>query len=312
MTGQQGARLRALTDTLRRVIAGQEAAIELVLTGLLAGGHVLIEDVPGVGKTTLAKALARALDLSFARVQCTPDLLPTDILGSNVLDPRDGSFAFRPGPVFTMVLLVDETNRASPRTQSGLLEAMNERQVTVDGVTRELTAPFFVIATQNPVDFQGTFPLPVAQLDRFLLRVRLGYPPETEELRVVTERRLADPLLAVTPVLDAAGLLAAQAEVRAVHVSDAVARYALALVRATRHSPDLELGISTRGALMFYRAAQAQAYLRGRDHVSPADLQTLAGPLLGHRVILSSEARYAGRDSGAVIDALVATIPVPL
>lgn len=306
------ARLEPLRQALHRVIAGQEPAIELVLTGLLAGGHVLIEDVPGLGKTTLAKALARALDVGFSRVQCTPDLLPTDILGSNVLDPRDGSFAFRPGPVFTNVLLVDETNRASPRTQSGLLEAMNERQVTVDGATRSLPSPFFVIATQNPVDFQGTFPLPVAQLDRFLLRVTLGYAPEAEELRVLTERQRSDPLEAVVPVLDAEGLLAAQAEVRNIHVSEAVARYLLTLVRATRVTPDLDLGISTRGALMFYRAAQARAYLRGRAHVSPDDLQALAVPLFAHRVVLSSEARYGGRAAAAVVDAVVASVPVPL
>ncbi len=296
---------------LGSVIRGKSEAIDLLLVGLLSGGHVLVEDVPGVGKTTLAKALARALSMAFTRIQFTPDLLPTDILGSNVLDPRDGSFSFQPGPIFANLVLADEINRASPRTQSALLEAMNEGQVTVDGQTRALTAPFFVVATQNPVDYQGTYPLPEAQLDRFTVRMDLGYPPEDEELEILFARRLADPLEAVEPVLDTAGLVALQREVRDVQVRRDVGIYLLQLVRRTRAHADLDLGVSPRGALAFFRAVQARAYLAGRDFVSPEDAQALAGPVLEHRLQLTPKARYGGRTCGQVIDNIVADVAVP-
>jgi MoxR-like ATPase len=304
-----------LIDGLRRalssVIRGKDAAIDLLLVGLLAQGHVLIEDVPGVGKTTLAKALARALSLDFARVQCTPDLLPSDILGSNILDPRAGTLAFHKGPVFTQILLVDETNRASPRTQSGLLEAMNEQQVTVDGITYPLPRPFFVIATQNPVDFQGTYPLPVAQLDRFLVRVRIGYPLEEDELNALFERRLADPLLGVESVADLASLVAAQTAVQAVRVEPDVGRYLLRLVRATRDHKEIELGVSTRGALALFRASQAQAVMQGRDWVSPEDVQALAPSVLGHRLTTTAHAGYGGKTPEDIVSSIVEALPVP-
>jgi len=303
------ARLRA---GLSSVIRGQDEAVERLMIGLVAGGHVLVEDVPGVGKTTLAKALARGLHMSFSRVQCTPDLLPSDILGSSVLDPRDGSLTFRPGPIFANVVLVDETNRASPRTQSGLLEAMNEGQVTVDGSTRPLPDPFFVVATQNPVDFQGTFPLPAAQLDRFLLRLRLGYPSELDELEILSARRLGDPLSSVQVALSTADVISAQAAVKRVTVVDGVAKYLLGLARATRSHTDVELGTSTRGALGLYRASQARAFLRGRDYVSPDDVLAMAEPVLAHRLVLTGAARYAGRSPTDVIRELLDRVPVPM
>ncbi len=303
--------LAGLRQALSSVIRGKPDAVELLLVGLLSRGHVLVEDVPGVGKTTLAKALARSLDLAFSRVQCTPDLLPSDILGANVLDPRDGSLSFHRGPVFTQVLLVDETNRASPRTQSGLLEAMNEGQVTVDGTSHRLPDPFFVIATQNPVDYQGTYPLPLAQLDRFLVRLSMGYPDEGEELEILFARQVADPLESVTPVAGAAELLAAQEAVRQVRLEKDVARYLLAVVRTTRSHPEIELGISPRGALALFRASQARALLAGRDWVGPDDVQALAVPVMAHRVMTTAQATYGGRSPRDVIEEIVGSLDVP-
>ncbi len=303
--------LDGLRRALSSVIRGKSESVELLLVGLLSGGHVLVEDVPGVGKTTLAKALARALNLEFSRVQCTPDLLPSDILGSNLLDPQTGSLSFHRGPIFTQVLLVDETNRASPRTQSGLLEAMNEGQVTVDGITHPLPAPFFVIATQNPVDYQGTYPLPIAQLDRFMLRIRMGYPDADDELEVLFARRLADPLDSVTPVADCEDLLRAQEAVRQIRVEPDVARYILAVVQQTRQHPEIELGISPRGALALFRATQAYALLRGRDWVGPDDVQALSGAVLAHRLMTTAQATYGGRSKADVIDAIISDLAVP-
>ena len=301
-----------LKQSLRTVLSGKDEVTDLLLVGLLGAGHVLMEDVPGVGKTTLAKALARALDVGFARVQFTPDLLPSDILGSQVLSPRDGSFTFQKGPVFTNVLLGDEINRASPRTQSALLEAMNEGQVTVDGVTRPLPAPFLVLATQNPSDYQGTYPLPEAQLDRFLLRIGVGYPSAEAELEMVLARRREDPLLKVAPVCDAAAVVRLQEEVREVEVRDPVARYMLEVVRRTRTAPELALGISPRGTLAFFRAAQARAFLVGRSYVSPEDVHVLARPVLAHRVQLTTQARYAGTRAEKIVEDLLEQVPIPL
>ena len=293
------------------MVQGKDDVIDLLLVGLLGAGHVLVEDVPGVGKTTLAKALARALDVTFTRVQFTPDLLPTDILGAQVLDPREGSFAFHKGPVFTNVLLADEINRASPRTQSALLEAMNEAQATVDGTTYLLPAPFFVIATQNPSDYQGTYPLPEAQLDRFLLRIGVGYPSPDAELKMLFARQSSDPLAKVNAVCNRDTVLRIQQEVRDVVVKDSVAQYLLAIVHKTRRAVPLELGISPRGALAFFRAAQARALLSGRNYVSPDDIHALAGPVLAHRVQLTSTARYGGITAEAALADVVKDVPVP-
>jgi MoxR-like ATPase len=290
---------------------GKSDVIDLLLVGVLGGGHVLIEDVPGVGKTTMAQALARALGIQFTRVQFTPDLLPTDILGSQVLNPREGTFAFHRGPVFTNVLLADEINRASPRTQSALLEAMNEAQTTVDGVTHPLPQPFFVLATQNPVDYQGTYPLPEAQLDRFLLRIGVGYPGPADELKMLYARQRTNPLSQVEEVCTKADLVAMQSAVREVEVKEPVAKYLLALVARTREEPDFELGVSPRGALAFFRAAQARAFLAGRTYVSPDDVQALAVPVLAHRVGLTTQARYGGTTREAVLARIVSSAPVP-
>ena len=302
-------RLRA---TLGAVIRGKPEAIDMLLLGILAGGHILLEDVPGVGKTTLAKALARSFSIDFARVQFTPDLLPADIVGCEVLNPADGSFTFRRGPIFSNVLLADEINRASPRTQSALLEAMNESQVTVEGATYPLPEPFLVLATQNPVDFQGTYPLPEAQLDRFLLRLRLGYPAPEQELEVLFSHRTSQPLASLEPVAGREELLVMQKEVREVEVRRPVAEYLLRIVCATRSHPRLELGASTRAALAFFRAAQARAFLHGRSYASPDDLQAVAEPVLTHRLLLTPEARYAGDSASAAIADILSDLAVPV
>jgi MoxR-like ATPase len=303
--------LARVRSALGAVIRGKSEVIDLLLVGVLGGGHVLVEDVPGVGKTTLAKALARAFRVTFTRVQFTPDVLPSDILGSQVLSPREGTFTFHPGPIFTNVLLADEINRASPRTQSALLEAMNESQATVDGVTHPLPPPFFVIATQNPVDYQGTYPLPEAQLDRFLLRIAVGYPKVDDELAMLFARQFSDPLDTVEPVADASDLLDMQAKVRDVQVKEQVARYLLRVIAATRAHRDLELGVSPRGALAYFRASQARALLQGRAYVTPDDVQALAAPVLAHRILLTTQARYGGTTREAIVEGIVKQIDVP-
>ncbi len=304
--------VESLRDELGQVIRGRQEAVELLLTGVLAGSHVLLEDVPGVGKTTLAKALAKILSVDFTRVQFTPDLLPADILGSQVLNPRDGSLSFRRGPIFTNVLLADEINRAAPRTQSALLEAMNEGQVSIEGTTHRLPSPFFVLATQNPVDFQGTYPLPEAQLDRFLLRFGVGYPEAEDELEILFAHQVAAPLDSVEPVAGIEDLLGMMEAVRRVVVKREVAAYLLKLVEASRNHPRLSLGVSTRGALAYFRAAQARSFLCGRSYMSPDDLQQLAVPVLAHRVQLNSEARYGGQTASSILAEIVAEVPVPL
>ncbi len=298
--------------TLGKVLEGKPDVIDLVLVGILGGGHVLIEDVPGVGKTTLAKAVARVFDIQFARVQFTPDLLPSDIVGAQILNPREGTLTFQRGPLFANVLLADEINRASPRTQSALLEAMNEGQATVDGVSHPLPKPFFVLATQNPSDFSGTYPLPEAQLDRFLLRVSVGYPSAEAELRMLFARQTEDPLDSLVAVATKDDLLALQARARETTVQPDVAKYMLRLIASTRDAADLEVGASPRASLALFRAAQAHALLQGRTYVSPADVQALAAPVLAHRVKLTSQARYGGRGEAAIFAELVGAVDVPV
>lgn len=301
----------ALVDALAGVIRGKRETLELLVVGLLAEGHVLIEDVPGVGKTTLAKALAKALSVRMARVQFTPDLLPSDIVGAQVLDPQTGAFSFHPGPVFTHVLLADEINRASPRTQSALLESMSEGQVTVDGTSHPLERPFVVLATQNPVDYQGTYPLPEAQLDRFLLRLALGYPGEDQELEILYAQQDSHPLDSLEAIADGQALQAAQTEVRQVEVKPPVGRYIVALAEGSRRHPDLALGVSPRGSLGLFRASQAHALMAGRSYVVPDDVQALAQPVLAHRLSLTDKARYSGSSQAAVVASLLEDTAVP-
>jgi MoxR-like ATPase len=295
-----GARLR---DNVARAVKAPEQVIRDVLVALFAEGHVLIEDYPGVGKTALARAIARSLEAEYARVQCTADLLPADVVGTNVYNQRENRFEFRPGPVFANVVLVDEVNRASPKTQSGLLECMQERHVTVDKHTHELARPFLVVATQNPVEYEGTYPLPEAQLDRFMVRVSLGYPTADQESSMLMEHAESDRVLELEPVADVADVLAGQAAAAAVHGSEALRRYVVSILEATRADSRVELGASPRAGLMLFRAAKAYAALDGRDHALPDDVQKLASAVLTHRLLLAPGAGNEEREA-VVRDAL--------
>jgi MoxR-like ATPase len=299
-----------IAEAMGRVVQGKPDVVRLALVVLLAEGHLLIEDVPGVGKTTLAKALARSIDGTVRRIQFTPDLLPSDVTGVAVYDQETRAFEFKPGAVFANLVVADEINRASPKTQSALLECMEERQVTVDGVTYELARPFMVLATQNPLEMEGTYPLPEAQRDRFTARISMGYPDRDAELAMLDERATADPLTSLSPVADAALVRALVGAVGRLHVAEPLRRYVVSLVEATRRSPDLRLGASPRAGLQLLRAARAAAALAGRDHVLPDDVQAMAVPVLAHRLLLTPDAALARRDARQVVTDVLATVPV--
>lgn len=300
------ASIERLTQNLSRTIVGKSEAIRLVLVALFSGGHALLEDVPGVGKTLLAKSLARSIDGQFQRIQCTPDLLPSDVTGTNVWNPRTGEFTFLPGPVFTNVLLTDEINRATPRTQSALLEVMEEQQVTIDGVSRLVPNPFFVIATQNPVEYQGTFPLPEAQMDRFALALSLGYPTESEELQMLQRLDERIGLGELEPCISLAEVQELRRLCLQVKVESHLQQYILDLVRATRQDEEVILGVSPRGSVSLHRASQALAFLEGRDYAIPDDVKFLAPYVLSHRLIPSG-----GRKAKAIVDRLLRSTPIP-
>ena len=300
-----------LTASVESVICGKHDVIELVVAALLADGHVLLEDIPGVGKTSLAKALAASIDGEFGRVQFTPDLLPTDVTGVSIFHRGRDEFEFRPGPVFANIVLADEINRASPKTQSALLEAMAERQVTVDGSTYELAAPFLVIATQNPIEHEGTFPLPDSQLDRFLMRIDVGYPGADAELAMLDRHGVSNPLDDLQPVVTTADILALRDTASAVHVAPALKQYLVQIAEATRSHPQLELGMSPRATLSLLRVTRVWAALRGRDYVTPDDVKRLADPVLSHRLLVTPEADLQGIASSMVVDDVLDSVPVP-
>jgi len=302
---------KKLISNLEKVIVGKRHPIELIVVGLLCQGHVLIEDVPGVGKTVLARSLAKSLGCSFKRLQFTPDMLPSDVTGVSIYNQSKRVFEFRPGPIFSQVVLVDEINRATPKTQAALLEAMEERQVTVDGKTHPLPSPFIVLATQNPIEYEGTFPLPEAQLDRFLLRVRLGYPNPTDEIEILNRQQLHHPIEALKSVIKVKELIEAMNEIKKVYVSDAINRYAVELTNRTRQNEEVYLGASPRGSLALFRTGQAAAAMAGRDYVLPDDIKRLAVPVLAHRVIVGPAARLRELSAEQIVQEILDNTPVP-
>jgi len=300
-----------LFESLEKVMVGKHAALELVVIGLLCQGHVLIEDVPGVGKTVMARTLSKSLGCAFNRVQFTPDMLPSDVTGVSIFNQENHSFEFRPGPIFGQVVLADEINRATPKTQAALLEAMDEHQVTVDGVTHPLPRPFIVLATQNPIEYEGTFPLPEAQLDRFLLKVRLGYPSQADEVRILEDQQLRHPIDTITPVFSAEEVLQVAEAVKSVYVAPSLKRYIIDLTHRTRVSNDVYLGASPRGSLALFRAGQARAALNGREHVLPDDIKALALSILGHRIIVNPAARLREVTAERIVQEILLAAPVP-
>jgi len=312
MAGQVAQAAEKIKANVEKVLVGKGDVIELTLAAILSGGHILIEDVPGIGKTTLARALASSLNCTFKRIQFTPDLMPSDITGIHYYNQKSGEFEFRAGPIIAQVVLADEINRATPRTQSALLESMGERQLTIDDVTIPLPAPFLVLATQNPIELEGTFPLPEAQLDRFLLRLRLGYPDESEEEQILARFETAEPLAELQPVAEAQEVQGFQASVRKVYFDPVLRNYLVRLVQSTRRHVDIELGASPRASLGLYRCSQALAAIRGREYVTPDDLKTLAPYALSHRLILKAQARLRERTTEAVMHEILNQVPVPV
>ena len=302
---------QSIVENIKKIIIGKDSAVELAVVTLLCQGHALIEDVPGVGKTMLARSLARSTGCAFRRIQFTPDLLPSDITGVSIYNQQSGAFEFKPGPILSQLVLADEINRATPKTQSALLESMDEQQVTVEGTTHPLPAPFTVMATQNPIEYEGTFPLPEAQLDRFLTTIRLGYPSIEQELAIVSSQEQAHPIDSLEEVVTAEQILDVQQSVRSVYVDDLIREYIVTLVDRSRTHPDAALGSSPRGSLALFRGAQALALIRGRDFALPDDVKELAEPMLSHRIIVSPAGRMRGVQSSDVVAALVEEVPVP-
>ncbi len=314
MSEASRASLKQLSENIGSVFLGKPESIQFTLVTLLAEGHLLIEDVPGIGKTLLAKALAKSLDCAFHRIQFTPDLLPSDLTGTSVYHQQSSEFVFRPGPIFTNIVLADEINRATPRTQSALLEAMSDQQVSVDGKTLPLAAPFMVVATQNPFEFEGTYPLPENQMDRFAMRLRIGYPARADEKAILTQHRAGEPVDKLVPIMRKEDLIDHQMKVRQVAFEESLADYLLQIVEATRSRDDVYLGVGTRGALSFYRCTQAYAYLQGRSYVIPDDIKKLAIPVLGHRVVTKTLSKGGFREDAGdtVVREIVEQTPVPV
>ena len=303
---------RRIIENVEKVIIGKSEVIELLMVAMMVEGHVLIEDVPGVGKTMLARSLSISMGGDFKRLQCTPDLLPNDVTGVSIFNQKSGLFEFRMGPIFVNVLLVDEINRATPRTQSALLEAMQEHQVTVDGETRDLPRPFLVLATQNPIEFEGTFPLPEAQLDRFLMRIAMGYPSQEDEKQILLNLRAGHPVETLVPVVDSEEVLAFQPAIWGTHVDETLQDYIVDIVAATRVHPDLVLGASPRGSLALFKSAQALAAIRGRDHVLPDDIKYLAPFTLSHRLLIKPEAELRGRSTASILTEILESTPLEI
>ena len=300
-----------IIKNMEKVMVGKEEAVRLAVIALLSQGHLLIEDAPGVGKTMLARSLAKSINCSFKRIQFTPDMLPGDIIGVTVFNQKSGDFQFRPGPIEAQVVLADEINRATPKVQSALLEAMEEKQITVDGVTHKMMPPFHVLATQNPIEYEGTFPLPEGQMDRFLLRINIGYPAPQEEIAIIEQQQFVHPIEQISPVVEVADVLALQEAVKKIFVDKLIKQYIVTLVTATRQHRSIYLGSSPRGSLALFRTAQARALLEGRDYVSPDDVKTLAGPALAHRILLTAADQSQGKDSRNYITEIINTVPVP-
>jgi len=301
----------SITDNVEKVIIGKRDVIHQTLLALLCDGHLLIQDVPGVGKTMLARSIAKSTGCSFRRIQFTPDMLPTDVTGVSVFNQKTTEFEFRPGPIFAQIVLTDEINRATPRTQSALLEAMEERQVTVDGVTYPMALPFLVLATQNPIEYEGTFPLPEAQVDRFMMRISIGYPEPAHEIAVLDSQRQHHPIQDLEQAIDVSEFVAAQEALKQVHVDDLIKEYIVALVTATRKHVDVYLGASPRGSLALFKTSRARAAMLGRDYVIPDDIKALALPALAHRLIISPSARIKSVDPESVVEEVINSVPVP-